>query len=320
MKNMLSAADWLTREERKLLLQKSDWRGLFEVIFTWGLIAAAFALVIYVPHPLTYIAAWLVIGGRQLACSIIMHDTGHFALFQSKRLNNIIGKWLGAYPVLSDLGAYRPYHNIHHIHTGTDEDPDLLLTTGYPARLISMTRKFFRDISGLTGIKSQIAFTMMQLGILEYNLGKKVVWIDSSKRPLKTILYNGITNLAGPIVANIILFSILWSLGHPYLYLLWIISLFTSFQLFIRIRSMAEHSMVIQSGDPHTNTRTTYANPIERLLFAPHYVNYHAEHHLMMGVPPYNLPKMHQLLLRKGFYEKGILEQGYFSLIKKAIV
>ena len=320
MKNMLSSKDWLSREERKKLLQKNDWRALYEVLFTWTLIIASFALVINFPNPLSYIVAWLVIGGRQLACSIIMHDTGHFALFKSKRLNNFIGKWLGAYPVLSDLSAYRPYHNRHHVHTGTDDDPDLLLTTGYPARMLSMCRKFFRDLSGLTGIKSQIAFTMMQLGILKYNLGKKVEWVDASDRTLKSIFYKGLTNLSGPIIANLLIFTALWSIGHPWLYLLWIIPLFTSFQLFLRIRSMAEHSMVIQSGDPHTNTRTTYANPLERLFFAPHYVNYHAEHHLMMGVPPYNLPKMHRILLQKGFYERGILEKGYWSLIQKAVV
>ena len=83
---------------------------------------------------------------------------------------------------------------------------------------------------------------------------------------------------------------------------------------------MAEHSMVESTLDPHANTRTTYANLIERLLVAPHYVNYHAEHHMMMTVPPYNLPKMHDILLSKGFFEKGPLEKGYLSLIKKAIV
>ena len=83
---------------------------------------------------------------------------------------------------------------------------------------------------------------------------------------------------------------------------------------------MAEHSMVESKLDPQLNTRTTYANWIEMLFVAPHYVNYHAEHHLMMTVPPYNLPKMHDLLLKKGFFERAPLEKGYFSLIKKAII
>ena len=78
--------------------------------------------------------------------------------------------------------------------------------------------------------------------------------------------------------------------------------------------------MVASTLDPHANTRTTYANMLERLLVAPHFVNYHVEHHMMMTVPPYNLPKMHDILLSKGFFEKGLLENGYLSLIKKAIV
>ena len=145
----------------------------------------------------------------------------------------------------------------------------------------------------MTGIKTQRAFIMMELGILKYNLGKKVEWIDPAERPPKKMLYNGIKNLSGPVFVNLLIFGVLWAIGHPSLYLLWFISLFTTFQLFNRIRSIAEHSMVIQSGNPHTNTRTTYANLIERLLVAPHFVNYHAEHHLMMGVPPYNLSLIH---------------------------
>lgn len=320
MNNMLSPSDWLTREERKALLEKSDWKGAYEVLFDWLVIAASFALVIYFPNPLSYLVAWLVIGGRQLACSVVMHDTGHIALFKTRWLNDFAGKWLGAYPVLSDMTAYRPYHNVHHVHNGTEDDPDLLLTANYPAQAISMARKFFRDISGQTGVKTQFAFVLMQVGILKYNLGKKVERITEPKPTTKSIFINGVKNLSGPIGANIIIFGILWMIGHPWLYMLWFICLFTTFQLFIRIRSMAEHSMVESTLDPYANTRTTYANVIERLLVAPHFVNYHAEHHMMMTVPPYNLPRMHDILLRKGFFEKGPLEKGYLSLIKKAIV
>jgi fatty acid desaturase len=43
------------------------------------------------------------------------------------------------------------------------------------------------------------------------------------------------------------------------------------------------------------------------MLFAPHYVNYHAEHHLLMTVPPYNLRRMHSMFKERGFLEKGLL-------------
>ena len=38
-----------------------------------------------------------------------------------------------------------------------------------------------------------------------------------------------------------------------------------------------------------------------------------------MAVPSYNLPKMHQLLKERGFYEKGLLEKNYWSIIQLAI-
>ena len=42
------------------------------------------------------------------------------------------------------------------------------------------------------------------------------------------------------------------------------------------------------------------ARRLERLLVAPNYVNYHLEHHLVMTVPHYHLPRMHRMLRERG--------------------
>ncbi|MEL6538673.1 MAG: fatty acid desaturase, partial [Bacteroidota bacterium] len=84
-------------------------------------------------------------------------------------------------------------------------------------------------------------------------------------------------------------------------------------------RSIAEHSVVQDREDPYLNTRTTQANFLERLLFAPYYVNYHAEHHMLMAVPPYRLAKMHQILKERGYYEKGVLASGYREVLRGAV-
>ena len=39
---------------------------------------------------------------------------------------------------------------------------------------------------------------------------------------------------------------------------------------------------------------------LARATVAPLRVNYHREHHLMAGVPYFNLPVMHHMLLAKG--------------------
>lgn len=315
----LSAEAYLTKEERKTLLQKNDWKAFWSIIIHWTWIAVAFAGVYWWPNVLSVILALFVLGGKQLACSILMHDTSHHAVFRHKGLNDFVGKWLGAYPVVQDMLRYRPYHWQHHVSVGTAEDPDILLTRGYPTSKASLFRKLFRDLSGQTGIKAFLGTIAVHLGYLEYNLGKKVTRISQKDRTWAAFFKVFFQKLGGPIVANLVLFSILWLLASPYLYLLWIVAYFTTFQFSIRVRSMAEHSMLPDPLDPLRNTRTTYANWLERLLFAPYHVNYHLEHHMLMAVPPYNLPQMHRLLLDRGFYEKGVLEKNYWNILKLAI-
>ncbi|GAA4823262.1 fatty acid desaturase family protein [Algivirga pacifica] len=309
---------YLSKEDRKSLLKKNNWKASYEIVLHWLWITFAFALVHFFPNPITIIISLFILGGKQLACAILMHDAGHRAVFNNKKWNDLIGQWLGAYPIWHNMHSYREYHYRHHVHTGLPEDPDLLLTRGYPTSSKSMMRKFGRDLSGITGIKAFFGLTLMHLGYLQYNLGGKIERHSSPPKNIITFGQRFMYHLSGPLFVNLLLFSILYLIGNPFLYLLWIIAYLTTFQFSLRVRSIAEHSLVKDCTDPFQNTRTTKANTIEKILFAPYHVNYHAEHHMLMAVPSYNLPHMHQLLLKKGFYEKGILSHGYWSIIKAA--
>ena len=316
----LNPSKYLSREERQQLLQKDNWKASWEVFHTWVWIALAFVLAGFFPSPLTIIIALFILGGKQLACSIIMHDASHYAMFKDKKLNDFVGKWLGSYPVFNDVIKYRPYHFKHHVTTGTKEDPDISLTWGYPTHPVRMARKIFRDLIGATGIKTQFALLAIHFGFFKYSMSRVLEKEDQSQRSWKKLLKLGVKNLSGPITCNLILFGVLWMCGAAWLYLLWIGALLTTFNFSVRIRSIAEHSVVKNPEDPLRNTRTTYANWLERLLFAPHHVNYHLEHHMMMSVPSYNLSKMHELLKKRGFYEKaGLLENGYWEILKLAV-
>ena len=316
----LKPATYLTKQERQQLLQKNDWKATFQLLHIWFWIAAAFALVYCWTNVLTVVVALFILGGQQLACSIVMHDASHFSMFKSKKVNDFVGKWLGSYWIWNDLLRYRPYHLQHHLHTGSEDDPDLGLTVGYPTTLRSMVRKFTRDLTGLTGIKTQvIGNAATHLGLIEYNLGGgKVKKITQDDRSILDILAMGIRNLAGPALVHGFLWLVLWLVGAPWLILLWFGALLTTYNFSLRVRSMAEHSMVENTTNQQKNTRTTYANWLERLLFAPLSVNYHLEHHLLMSVPSYNLPRMHQILLERGFYKEAPLEKGYWRIIKMA--
>lgn len=305
-----------TNEEINSLMKKSDFLATWEIIQTWLWISGAMALVHFFPNVVTVVAALWIIGGKQLACAIILHDAGHYSLFSGKQANIVFGNWFGAHPIFHNVDQYRPYHLEHHKTTGTDEDPDVFLTRGYPTSKKSMFRKFGRDLLGITGIKATIGLLAMHLGFLQYNLGNKLV--RNKNLTLWKVIKNAWKNLRGPVLSNLVFIGILYLLGDPWLYLLWIGANLFTYPFCIRVRSMAEHSMVPNRNDPQVNSRTVKANPIEKLLFAPLHVNYHVEHHLLMGVPSYRFPKMHRMLKEKGFYEKALFAKGYWEIIRMA--
>ena len=82
----------------------------------------------------------------------------------------------------------------------------------------------------------------------------------------------GARNLAGVVVTNALLAGILALTGHAWVYLAWPVAFLTTFGVFLRIRSIAEHACTEASADPFRNTRTTIAGPLARLLVAPHRV------------------------------------------------
>jgi fatty acid desaturase len=290
--------DALSREEIEALLAPSDLRSWISLAVNWGLIAASFALVAVWPNPLTVIAALFVIGARQLGCAVLMHEAAHRSLFRSRRLNDFVGSWLCAYPIWSDLHAYRPYHLEHHAKTGSSEDPDIGLVRPFPITRASLRRKIWRDLSGQTGIKFARAAWKRTFARWHAPEGRRTA--------------------VGMAVTNLVILVLVSALGHPALYLLWAGAWLTTHTLVTRIRAIAEHALAPDPDDPLRNTRTTLARPWERLLVAPNRVNYHLEHHLLMTVPHHRLPRMHRLLRERGVLDEACVSRGYLGVLARA--
>ena len=302
-----SISDLFTREEITELTTKSDLHGSWAVLSTWAVIGGTFAAVAstweYLPvwgKLLMCIAALVILAGRQLALAIIMHDASHQSLFKTKWLNDIATDWLCARPIWNDLKKYRAHHLRHHSKTSTVEDPDLSLVEGFPTSKKSLMRKFFRDVSGITGLKFALGRVLMDVEKMEWTVSNDRRWISQEGRHWVDYPKAFLKNSGGAIATNAALFSILWAAGHPKLYVLWILAYLTPFPLFLRVRSMAEHAGMPTSNSALTNTRSTKAGYIARALVAPIHVNFHKEHHLMATVPYFKLPKMHQMLLERG--------------------
>jgi fatty acid desaturase len=291
----------ITRDEIAELLEMNDLHTWISIAVNWGLVAASFALVALSPGVLTVLVALVLIGTRQLGLAVLMHEASHRSLLGNRRLNDWVGNWLCAYPVWSDLHPYRAYHLQHHAKTWTEEDPDLALATPFPVTRASFRRKVWRDLSGRTGIK----FARARWG------AAMARWRRGDRR--------GRIALIGFVTTNAALLGLLWLTGYPALYLLWIGAWLTTHTLVTRIRAIAEHSMVSDPTDELQHTRTTVASWWERLLLAPNRVNYHLEHHLVMTMPHYNLPRFHQLMQQRGLLDAANVERGgYLAVLRRA--
>ena len=295
--------DALSRAEIQELVAHRDVMSWLSLAINWGTIFAAMAMVAAWPNPLTIALALLLIGTRQLGMAILMHDAAHRALFSSRAVNDRVGNWLCAYPVWTDVHPYRPYHLKHHAKNYTAEDPDLGLVLPFPVTRASLKRKIWRDLTGQTGWKRVKATLKRDLGL-------------SQGRQSRT--FGGVRNLYGVGITNAVLFLILLAAGHPWLYLLWVVAWLTTFQLVTRIRAIAEHAMAPDPADPLRNTRTTVTSWWERVLIAPNGVNYHLEHHLLMTVPHYNLPRLHRLLRDRGVLDGAFVAHGYLNVLRDA--
>lgn len=302
-----------SKQELREILTLDDRRSLATLAVNWGIVFAAFALVGWRANPLTIGLALFLIGGRQLGCAIVMHEAAHRSFLSSRKWNDRIGNWLGAYPIWADVLPYRNYHLVHHAKTGTEADPDLALTLPFPISKRSFRRKVWRDLSGQTGFQQLVATFQRDVG-----LGTRKSQRNQGLRPGEQPDV-GWHKLAPVVISNAALLGILALFGRPELYLLWPVALLSTYRLALRIRSIAEHAMAGPADDPLRNTRTTRVSWWERLFFAPNYVNYHLEHHLLMTVPHYNLPKMHALMRERGLLDRALVtDGGYREVIARA--
>src|SRR6266702_3772813 len=301
----MRARDFLTEDQLVDVRQRVTWKGVALIAHAWALILAAIALVAWWPNPLTYIFAVALIGSRQLGLAILMHDGAHGCLSADEKTNLTLSQWFCAYPIFAETCAYRRYHLQHHARTQQEDDPDLVLSAPFPITRPSYRRKFWRDISGLTGYAQRKAQLLNALGDPSWPLAQRLSHFWSKLGP--------------QFVANALLWAGLAAAGLWWAYpLLWLLPLLTWMMVITRIRNIAEHAVVPDSNDPLRNTRTTRAGVLERLFIAPYYVNYHLEHHLLFYVPCYNLPRVHEILSRSPHAARMEVQPNYAAVLRLA--
>ncbi|TDP87964.1 fatty acid desaturase [Aquabacterium commune] len=304
-----------TPEQLAVLTKRSDVRGAWAIASTWGVIAAAFAVLAVWPNVFTFLLASAVIAGRQLCLAILQHEGSHGTLFQNRWANDVLTDWLCARPIWQNLPKYKVHHLGHHTRTGTEADPDISLHAGYPITPRSLMRKVLRDLSGLTGLKLVYGLLMMDAGVFKWTVANHIERLPQTGRTWGERVTTTARNMAPMLITNVALWACLAATGHAWLYGAWVVAYLNFLPLFVRIRSVAEHGCLARTPDMFLNTRTTRAGWLARMTVAPVHVNFHMEHHVMASVPCYRLPQMHAWLRAQADVPEP---PGYLDVLKLA--
>jgi fatty acid desaturase len=135
----------------------------------------------------------------------------------------------------------------------------------------------------------------------------------------ESFVASGREKMARFLAVNALLFVLFYLAGVGIWFVgVWLVGMATWLSLVTRIRNIAEHACTSTGEDPFSHARTTLANPIERALIAPYWVNYHAEHHLFMYLPCYRLVEAHRLLVAKGLIKRMEVRPGYLDVMRLA--
>lgn len=278
------------KEQIQDWMQPSAAKITMDLIFDWLFIAAAFAFFAYLQTWWSAVISFIVIGCCQYRLFILGHDGLHGNLSRSREKNDFMARWLIYAPMFMGFADAKRNHLAHHQMLGTPEDPD-------------------RYIHVLDNKNSRFQFLLFCSGLATF--GKTVLKVtpfgrmffpaqnkgeekpEAAATALKDYIIDRIPVLVWQvaIIAAFFFAGIWWA--YPFL---WIAPIYFLVFLPDEIRAFCDHGVIrLADGKGDADRLVTFeSNPVERIFFSPHNMNYHAEHHLWVGVPYHNLPKVHQ--------------------------
>lgn len=258
------------------------------LVMSFGIVGAAGFLHTW----WAYLAAFVLMTRGHAGLNILGHEAAHRLLFSNRALNDFVGRWLLGYPSFQAMLAYRRAHFAHHRDEMGPEEPDLSLYSGYPVPRDSWKRKLRRDATGVSAYKNFRALARAARG---------------GAREAHQIL---------AVQVVLVVFSI--AVDRPLMYVVWLLSWSTLWRVSNRLRSIAEHGGMIRSKDRRLTTHVIRQSLTARFWMVPYYTGWHLAHHVDMGVPWRNLPRLHQELVDAGWVVEAIEYPTYRAFWKVA--
>lgn len=279
---------------REQLRHIPDLRNAWTVVSVWLQSFGLIALACWVDHPLLWLATFVLMGRAFALYAILGHEAAHRLLFSKKRLNDLVGAWGVAYPAFVPFEAYRRSHFAHHKEEFGPNEPDLNLYNGYPVTRASLWRKLRRDALGSSGWK---------------NLkGLLLALTSPTARPVALRI----------IAAQVAVAALLLAIGgwsRWWLYpVLWLAPWMTGWRVINRLRAIAEHGGLMRSKDRRLTTHVVHQSWWARFWIVPFNTGWHLAHHVDMGVPFRNLPRLHDELVAAGWVVPELEYPSYRAL------
>ncbi len=244
----------------------------------------------------SYLIAFLVMGRGHCQLNILGHESAHRLLFTRKWWNDEVGRWLLGYPALQGTLSYRRAHMAHHRDEMGPEEPDAGLYAGYPIPSDSLRRKLTRDLFFISGWKNLRAL---------------------ASAAAKSASSPGRTEARQVIAVQVALLAAALAWGRPLLYpVCWLASWMSLWKVSNRLRAIAEHGGMMRSTDRRCTTHVVRQSLFARFWVVPYNTGWHLAHHVDMGIPWRNLPKLHRELEAAGWVTAAITYPSYRALWK----
>jgi fatty acid desaturase len=276
---------------RESLRQIPDARNVLTVVGVYLQSFGVIALAAYLGTWWAYAIAFVLMGRAFALYAILAHEAAHRLLFSKRRPNDLVGRWLLAYPAFVPFDLYRRSHMAHHKEEFGPTEPDLALYSGYPITRTSMRRKLLRDAFLVSGWKN-----------------------------LKPLLVGVTRAQSRPLAARILSVQlVIWAgfalAGYWWLYpLLWLGPWLTAWRVINRLRAIAEHGGMTASDDRRLTTHVVRQHFVARFFMVPYNTGWHLAHHVDMGIPWRKLPALHAELVASGWVTTGLEYPSYTAL------
>jgi len=235
-----------------------------------------------------YLAAFVLMARGHVCLNILAHEAAHRLLFSNRRANDWVGRFLLGYPTYLATLAYRRAHFAHHRDEMGPDEPDLALYRGYPVPFDSWRRKLTRDLFGVSAYKNLKA------------LGQAI-----GRRRSEALQI---------LAVHVVMLGAAVAFGRPWAYVVWLASWSTLWKVSNRLRAIAEHGGMIRSRDRRQTTHVVRQSRLARFWLVPYNTGWHLAHHVDMGVPWTNLPRLHDELVASGWVTPELEYPNYRAL------